>query len=93
MTLSADQELLEYDLRMEQMKTTIDVGRVNIDNMRADMRWENRKFLVQAIVAAAVCVGAGVALANYVNGRPAIPAAPLPPQIIYLVPGQAPPKG
>ena len=95
MALTADQELLEHQLRVEQMKSTIDVGRVNIDKMRADLRWENRKFFVQAVVGIAAAVGAGAALGNYLAHNAPNPPAPVapPPQIIYLVPGQAPPKG
>ena len=60
---------------------------INVEKMRADMRWETRKFVLQAIVAIAASVGAGVALANWVNNRP-VPASP--PQIIYLQPGSPP---
>ena len=89
MPLTADQEQLEHELRVEQMKTTIDSGRINIDKMRSDMRWETRKFVVSLAVGFAASVGAGVALANYVNSRTP-PASPPQPTVIYLVPGQAP---
>ncbi len=62
---------------------------VNIEKLRSDIRYEGRKFFVQALVGAAVCVGAGVALATYVNShRP--PEPPPQPQIIYLQPGPPP---
>ena len=48
---------------------------VNIETMRKDMAYESRKFLLQALVAAAACVGAGVALADWVNSRAAPPPA------------------
>ena len=66
---------------------------VNIEKMRSDMatqqKWETRKFGVQLVVGAAACVGAGVALANYVNSHRT--ADTPPPQIIYLQPGPPPP--
>ncbi len=84
MPLTQEQEERDYELRIEQMQT-------NIEKLRADMKWENRKFAVQVIVGAAVCVGAGVALANYVNSRPPAPSPPAPPpQIIYIQPGPPP---
>lgn len=60
---------------------------VNIEKMRKDMRDESRKFLLQALVAAAACVGAGVALANWVNSRSA------PPPAVQAAPPQAAPHG
>lgn len=57
---------------------------INIEKMRSDMRWEARKFFVQALVAAAALVGAGVAIGNYVaSHRPTEP----PAQVIQLPPG------
>lgn len=52
-----DQE--EQDLRIDQMT-------VNIEKMRADQRWETRKFIIQVAVAAAALLGAGVALGNFI---------------------------
>ncbi len=52
----------------------------NIKKLESDLRYESRKFTVQAIVGVAVSVGAGVALANYVEAhRP-----PTPPQVIVV---------
>ncbi len=56
---------------------------INIDKMHADMRWENRKFFIQVIVALAVVIGASVTLGTYIAPRS---STPNPPQIIYLVP-------
>ncbi len=50
---------------------------VNIEKMRADMRWESRKFLVSAVLAAAALVGAGIAIGNYFS-RPSSA-----PQILF----------
>ncbi len=38
---------------------------VNIEKMRADMRWETKKFVVSAVIGAAALVGAGIAMGNY----------------------------
>ncbi len=73
---------------------------VNIGQTRSDMlrrqsdfetsqKWETREFVSQAVVALAASLGAGAALANWVNSRP-VPA-PQPPQIIYLQPAPAAP--
>jgi hypothetical protein len=52
----------------------------NIRKLESDLRYEGRKFTVQLLVGAAICVGAGVTLANYVeNHRP-----PTPPQVIVV---------
>ena len=88
MPLTADQEQLEHELRVDQMKTTIDSGRINIDKMRSDMRWETRKFIVSLLVGTAAVLGAGVALGNYFGSRS--PVQPSQPTVIYVVPGQAP---
>ena len=41
-----------------------------------ELAWELRKFVVQTVLALAAALGAGVALANYVNSRPAAPPVP-----------------
>lgn len=92
MALSADQELLEHELRVQQMQTAIDQNRLNMKKLESDLRYEGRKFFVQAIIGVAAALGAGAALGNYF-ARTASPLPAPPPQIIYIVPGQAPPKG
>lgn len=52
MALTPEQELAEHEWRMDQMA-------VNIEKMRADMAWETKKFVWQAVVAAAILLGAG----------------------------------
>ena len=83
MPLTEAQEYREHELRVDQMS-------VNIEKMRSDMeamqKWETRKFLLQFVVAIVASVGAGVALANWVNSRNPLPQPPQPPQIIYLQP-------
>jgi hypothetical protein len=49
----------EQDLRIDQMT-------VNIEKMRADLTAENKKFVPQALGAAAACVAAGAGLATLV---------------------------
>jgi hypothetical protein len=59
---------------------------VNIEKMRADMRWEARKFAVSAIVATAAAVGAGMGIGNLIwahRTQPA-PSAALPPIVIQI---------
>jgi hypothetical protein len=50
-----DQE--EQDLRIDQMT-------INIEKMRSDMANDNKRFVVQALGAAAACVAAGAGLAT-----------------------------
>ncbi|MBV8525045.1 MAG: hypothetical protein JOY71_23475 [Acetobacteraceae bacterium] len=57
---------------------------VNIEKMRNDMKWDFRRFVLQAILALAAAVGAGVAIGNLIWNRP----QPAPSQpIIQLPPG------
>ncbi len=58
MPLTEDEERAEYERRMDQMA-------LNIEKMRAEMRWEARKFAVSAVLAVAASVGAGIAIGNY----------------------------
>jgi hypothetical protein len=53
-----EEEHTEHLLRIDQMT-------VNIEKMRMEMKMEARKFLIQALFAAAACVGAGVALGRF----------------------------
>lgn len=77
--MSDDWEDEERELRVLQMQT-------NIEKMRADMKWENRKFGVSLVIASAALVAAGAALGNYIATRP-VPTPP--PQTIIIQ--QAPP--
>ena len=52
MTSAELQDQVEQDLRIDQMT-------INIEKMRQDMRWEARKFTLQAITAAAALLAAG----------------------------------
>ena len=47
-----ERDELEQSLRIDQMT-------INIEKMRADMKWEARKFTLQAITAAAALLAAG----------------------------------
>ena len=83
MPLMQAQEDLDHQLRVEQMQT-------NIFKMNADGKWETRKFVIQVVVGFAATLGAGAAIGNYFS-KNASPVQAQPPQVIYLVPGQAPP--
>jgi hypothetical protein len=48
------------------MKTQIDNNRVNITRLEQEIRMENRKFVVQALLAAAALLAAGVAIGRFV---------------------------
>ena len=49
------------------MKIQIDEGRVNIDKMRQEMRWEPYKALAAIIGAAVAMMGATLALAAWLS--------------------------
>lgn len=55
MPLTQEQENLEHELRVDQMA-------VNIEKLRSDIRYENRKFVVQAIAGLSTAFAAGVAV-------------------------------
>lgn len=55
MPLTQEQEDREYELRVDQMT-------VNIEKLRNDIRYENRKFVVQAIAGLSTAFAAGVAV-------------------------------
>jgi hypothetical protein len=57
----------ERALRIELMKIQIDEGRVNIDKMRQEMRWEPYKALAAIIGAAVAMMGATLALAAWLS--------------------------
>jgi alanine dehydrogenase len=80
-------DIAQMRANVEQMRINADQMRANADKLRNDVRYESRKFLLQALVAAAACVGAGVALANWVNSRPPAPPA------VQAAPPQATPRG
>ncbi len=58
MPLTEDYERAENQTRMDEMA-------LNIDKMRAEMRWEARRFAVSAVLAVAASVGAGIAIGNH----------------------------
>jgi anti-sigma-K factor RskA len=73
----------------EERQLRIDRMTVNIEKMRADMKWESRKFMRQALVALAASVGAGVALGNYLARQAPTPAPMFPPGTVITIPGGA----
>ncbi len=48
----------------EEQDLTIDQMTINIDKMHADMRAENKKFLLQALATAAALLATGAGLAT-----------------------------
>jgi hypothetical protein len=79
MPTTRDQE--GQDLRIDQMA-------INIEKLRADMRWEARKFLISALLATAAAGGAGVAIGNFVASRPQ--PAQFPPGTVITIPPAKP---
>jgi hypothetical protein len=55
----------ERELRIALMTTQIEQARMNIDKMRLEMKMENRKFVVSALLAFAATLAAGVALGRF----------------------------
>ncbi len=57
------------------MQTNISQVEKNIQKMNSDLKYENRRFLLQALVAAAALLGSGAAIGgfmvNYVDHHPA----------------------
>jgi hypothetical protein len=57
------------------MTVGADYTRLNMDKLRSDLKYESRKFLLQAIVAAAALLGSGAAVGglvvNYIDHHPA----------------------
>lgn len=70
---------------MKSASSGMDQMAVNIEKMRADMRWENRKFMTSLLIAAAALVGAGVGIGNLIWNRPQPPAPPPQPAIQQFV--------
>jgi hypothetical protein len=74
MALSPEQEQLEHRLRVSQMLTSIEQMEENIAKFKRDIAMDDKKHkleiyktVISIVVGAAVCVGAGVALATYVD--------------------------
>jgi hypothetical protein len=56
----------ERQLRIDLMGIQIDKGRLDIDRVRQEIQMENRKFALQAIIACAAILAAGVAIGRFV---------------------------
>jgi hypothetical protein len=60
----------ERELRIELMQVQIDHGRVNLDKMRQEMRWEPWKALAALFAAGALFVGSVLALSSWTGHQP-----------------------
>jgi hypothetical protein len=74
MPLTQDQENVEHELRVEGMTVQIDNGRLNMKKLESDLKWETRKFVLQAVVAGAALLGAGAAIGSYLERHSSPPA-------------------
>lgn len=57
---------IEQQLRIELMQSQIDNNRLNMKRLEQEIRMENRKFFVQALIAFAATLAAGVAIGRFV---------------------------
>jgi hypothetical protein len=57
---------VERQLRMELMAVQIDQGRLNMKRLEQEIRLENRKFVLQAILATSAALAAGIAIGRFV---------------------------
>lgn len=63
MTAADDDE--ERTLRIELMVVQIDKGRLDIKRLEQEIRMENRKFLVQLVLAITAALGVGIAIGRF----------------------------
>ena len=80
----------ERVLRMYNLQVEIEKGRAATERLRQEIRTDSRKFTVQALLALAASISAGVAAGAYLerSRTPATPQPLPPPQVIII---QAPP--
>jgi hypothetical protein len=75
MPLSPEPKQLEHEWRIYTMTVGADYTRLNMDKLRSDLKYESRKFMLQAIVVAAALLGSGAAVGgfvvNYLDHHPA----------------------
>jgi hypothetical protein len=76
MPLTEDEERAEHERRMDQMAVNIEKMRADLaaqqDRLAIETRWENRKFIVQAIAGLGAAAGGGaavLALILHLTGR------------------------
>jgi hypothetical protein len=59
-----DQE--EQDLRIELMSVHLEQAKKSIERMQQELRTDNRKFLVQFVIAISAAVGVGIAIGRFI---------------------------
>ncbi len=69
MPLTADQEALEFELRMEQMKADIDLKQAQALKSKQDWRLDPQKVIIQWALAVAAVFGALGTAFGYLLGR------------------------
>lgn len=52
----------------EERQLRVDLMTIQIERLRQEIRTENRKFFIQAVLAGAALLGAGVAIGRFVLG-------------------------
>lgn len=52
----------------EERQLRIDLMTIQIERLRQEIRMENRKFFIQALIAAAALLGAGIAIGRFLLG-------------------------
>ncbi len=62
---AADDVDEERSLRIELMVVQIDKTRLDIKRLEQELRMENRKFVVQLIIASAALLGVGIAIGRF----------------------------
>ena len=69
MPLTADQEALEFELRVEQMRADIDLKQAQALKSKQDWRLDPQRVLIQWAVAVAAVFGAAGTAFGYLLGR------------------------
>lgn len=81
-------DLIEQ-MRINRERLRQEIQRNQQEQIRATMKWENRKFVVSAIVAAAALAGGGATIGNYLGVHSH--ETMFPPGTIITIPAPAKP--
>ena len=66
---ATDRDDLEFELKIEQMRTDIDLKRAQIMKSRQDWRLDPTRVIISAFLAGAAIMGAAAGLLGYFIGR------------------------